>query len=289
MSTPAVVAPPISAPTPVPTVGSSTIDARIEVVWPHGNATVAAATRANVTAFLFQTGSLAPVACGFSAPVKLWQAVNAAPAQVVATGVRRIETSEGKTFAAFDFNDIDVSAARDAQNKIYFYVTVDGVSARSTIWTHGTDARTFFPSPDVPTSIGPINQADAKIEIVWPHANASVQTAKKANLTAMVFQRGLMQAGADTFAPTVRLYRSVNSEPGDLVANGVRRMATSGTLNYPVWDFNDVDVSPANSPTNKIYFWATVDGMETQSNVWAHGIDARTIFPKKDVPTASCL
>jgi hypothetical protein len=39
----------------------------------------------------------------------------------------------------------------------------------------------------------------------------------------------------------------------------------------------------ANDRLNRIYFWVTVDGAPTYSNVWAHGADARTLFPQPDV------
>jgi hypothetical protein len=49
------------------------------------------------------------------------------------------------------------------------------------------------------------------------------------------------------------------------------------------WDFNGVDVSAANDPLNRVYFWVSVDGVPTYTNVWAHGSDARTLFPQPDV------
>ena len=43
--------------------------------------------------------------------------------------------TSGRTFPVWDFNDIDVSAARDPANKLSFFVTVDGVEALPNIWT----------------------------------------------------------------------------------------------------------------------------------------------------------
>ena len=34
---------------------------------------------------------------------------------------------------------------------------------------------------------------------------------------------------------------------------------------------------------NKLYFWVSVDDITTHSNIWAHGADARTVFPQADV------
>jgi len=49
----------------------------------------------------------------------------------------------------WDFNDVDVSAARDPQSKLHFWVEVDGIRTYSNFWTHGVDARTYLPNPDV--------------------------------------------------------------------------------------------------------------------------------------------
>jgi hypothetical protein len=50
---------------------------------------------------------------------------------------------------AWDFNDIDVSAANDALNRLTFWVSVDDVPTYSNFWAHAVDARTLFPQPDV--------------------------------------------------------------------------------------------------------------------------------------------
>ena len=60
----------------------------------------------------------------------------------------------------------------------------------------------------------------------------------------------------------------------------------STQVRFLAWDFNDVDISAARDPLNRIYFWVSVDGVPTDSNVWAHGADARTIFPQPDVLTS---
>jgi hypothetical protein len=57
------------------------------------------------------------------------------------------------TFPAWEFNNVDVAAAVDAANKYYFRVTVDGTQSFSNIWSHGADARTYFPEVDVPTEV----------------------------------------------------------------------------------------------------------------------------------------
>jgi hypothetical protein len=89
----------------------------------------------------------------------------------------------------------------------------------------------------------------------------------------------------------VRLHWSLNSETEPDFSRtivGTPRVTTADGLTYLVWDFNDVDVSLARDPANRYYFWITVDGVPTSSNVWAHGSDARTYFPTADLPAHSC-
>ncbi len=49
----------------------------------------------------------------------------------------------------YEFDDVGVSAARDPANTYFFAVGVDGVMTDSVLCTHGADARTYFPVPDV--------------------------------------------------------------------------------------------------------------------------------------------
>jgi hypothetical protein len=279
---------PAATATAVPAAATAAVDARIQIVFPHNGAAVTAADKANVSAFLYQSGGRVPVDCAYPGTVRLWAALNNDPARPIAVGTRRTESSGGRNAVAYDFNDVDVSAAKNIRNKIYFFVTVDGAQSRSNVWSHGADARTIFPAPDQPTGVGAVAQADAKIEIVWPHGNLPVNRAQKVNVTAALFNRGTLQSANETASPTLRLYRALNSEPGEVVATGTRRMATTGGVTHPLWDFNDVDVAAATDGANKYYFWVAAEGMDAQSNVWSHGADARTYFPQKDVPAESC-
>jgi hypothetical protein len=270
-------------------VGGPQVEARIQIVWPHGNAPVTQATKANISAYLFEPGTFVPVPCDYPRAVRLWAGLNNGPARPVAVATPRPETNRTRTITAFDFNDVDVSAARDPRNKLYFFVTVDGVASRSTIWAHGADARTYFPAPDVPVGVGAAPPLDAKIEIVWPHGNAPVDRANLANVTALLLGRGTLQSVEAAYQPTVRLHRAVDTHPGEMVATGTQRLVTRADgAPYPVWDFNDVDVSAARTPFSKLYLWVTVDGVDAATNVWTHGADARTLMPGKNAPTESC-
>ena len=90
-----------------------------------------------------------------------------------------------------------------------------------------------------------------------------------------------------SWTPTVWLHWSLNTDADLGTASrklGVpRTITTSGGVKFVAWDFNDVDVSAARDPLNRLYFWVEVEGVPTYSNVWAHGADARTIFPQPDV------
>ncbi len=263
-------------------------DARIEIVWPHGNLPVSRATQVNVTAALFQHGSATSVNPAFGRTLRLWRALNNGVGQVVATGVKRLAQAGDLQYPVWDFNDVDVSAARDPKNKYYFWVTVDGQRTNTSVWSHGADARTIFPNQDTPASV--LDQApsavDAKIEIVWPHDNLPVARASQVNVGVDLFAHGTLQSVPASFSAPVRLYRAINNGPLEEIAAGDRVLQTRNGVTFPTWQFNNVDVSAARDPRNRIYFWVEVGGVTSYSNVWTHGIDARTYFPRQDVPTA---
>lgn len=267
--------------------------AKVEIVWPHGGADAAHARLANITAYIFWDLALNPPPCDWDPTVRLWVAVNNEPMRFVKLGQRRLFTDRGITFPVWDFNDVDVSAANDPRNKIHFTVTVDDMPALHNVWTHGSDARTFFPQIDVPTgyTTGIPTALDAKIEIVWPHGGLPVERAQLANITVMLFERGTLKVVPAwwEWRPQMHLFIARNAEPGfpAEIVSVPREMEDNG-LHYLVWDFNNVDVSVANDPANKLYFWVEVDGVDTNSNVWVHGADARTIFPVVDLPARSC-
>ncbi|MBX6771614.1 MAG: hypothetical protein IRY83_07800 [Chloroflexi bacterium] len=262
-------------------------DTKIEIVWPQGNRPVSQATRANITAAMFAHGTTTSVSPSFSGTLRLWRSLNNGVGEPVATGVKRLAQAGSFSYPVWDFNDVDVSAARDPKNKYYFWVTIDGQATNSNIWAHGADARTYFPQQDVPTAVLDAlpTAVDAKIEIVWPHDNQPVTQATLANIGVAVFAHGTLQSVPTNANLIVRLYRAVNNGPLELVGSGDKVVQTRGGITFPTWQFNDVDVSPARDPRNRIYFWVQVAGIPTYSNVWTHGADARTYFPHQDVPT----
>jgi hypothetical protein len=280
-----------SRPTP------SAIRAKIEIVWPHGGVPVREADLANITAYLIAEPSSsasnlpAPPACDWNPTVRLWAALNADPARQVAVGQKRMVTADGRTFPVWDFNDVDVAAARDPANKLTFFTTVDGVRTLHNVWTHAADARTVFPQTDVPT--GTLRRLpvalDSRIEIVWPHDNLPPEQATLANITAYLSAPGTLQTIPPdvSWTPTAKLHWSLNADtektPGTGIAGVPRTLTASNGVRFQAWDFNDVDVSAARETLNRLYFWVTVDDVATFPNVWAHAVDARTVFPQPDM------
>ena len=260
--------------TAVPTATPSPVAlrAKVEIVWPHEGTGVQDAELANVTAYLLAgdgTGAarslLDSVPCDWNPTVRLWAAQNNLPARPVALGAKRMVTGGGRRFPAWDFNDVDVSEARDPAKRIAFFVTVDDgarpVKVQHNVWTHAADARTLFPQQDTPTYATRLRPeaVDARIEIVWPKDNLPVQEAKTANVTAYLLNAAtLTGVSPDTsWSPVVRLHTSINNEPEAAPGRGVigtRRIVTGANgVQFLAWDFNDVDVSAANDPLNRIY------------------------------------
>lgn len=308
-----VVPSPTATPTPVPTraptavVTPITVRAKVEIVWPHGGVGVQDADRANVTAYLLAgagVGSgarslLDSVPCAWAPAVRLWGALNNDPARLLGLGEKRLFSAGGRTYPVWDFNDVDVQAARDPANRFSLFVTVDSqagpVEAMHNVWTHAADARTLFAQQDQPTEATALRPlaVDAKIQIVWPHDDLPVREAQRANITAYVFVAGTQLALSPAivmttgWSPTVRLHWSLNNEPEGAPGVGLvgtaRVVTAANGVKFLAWDFNDVDVSLANEPLNRLYFWVSVDGITTHSNIWAHAADARTLFPQPDV------
>jgi hypothetical protein len=294
-ATPTPSATPTTRPTAtaIPSATPETIRAKIEVVWPHNGDEVRDADQANITAYLIsETGNDAPP-CDWEPTVRLWAAQNSQPARPIAVGQKRMIATGGRRFPAWDFNDIDISAARDAANKITFFVTVDGVNTLHNVWVHAADARTIFPQPDAPDGVTTRepDAVDARIEVVWPHDDLPVDKATLANITGYLFESGTKQAIPPEleWSPRVRLHQSNNADTETALAVGAASVGASRVITsengvrFLAWDFDNVDVSSAQDSLNKIYFWLSVDDTPTFPNVWAHGANTPTIFPQTDV------
>lgn len=130
------------------------LDAVIQIVWPHGGAPVTQAERANVTAALFANGSrlATPGAAGWPT-VRLHWSINYGFDETDGVGIvgspREVNVN-GARAVVWDFNDIDVRAARNPENRMTFWLSVDGVAASSSLWVHSSDGRPGLLLADLP-------------------------------------------------------------------------------------------------------------------------------------------
>ena len=141
---------------------------------------------------------------------------------------------------------------------------------------------------------------DAKIEIVWPHDVQGnpppVALAPLANVAGDRFHHpvpfwsttpGTATVLTTDLRPRVWLLRALNDGYLERVKAADQTVTYHGYAVWPRYEFNDLDVSAAQNPLNKYYFAVRVDGVATHTTVWAHGADARTYFPQRDVPAGS--
>lgn len=282
-------------PAKLTTVPRAGVDARIEIVWPHGWAPVQDAKLANIGLRLFLPGSLVQPACGWRPRVTVWQAVDSSPAAPLVLAEQR--SVDGQPFPYWVLNDVDVSRANDPGRKLYFLVRVEGVDTATSIWAHSTDPRTYLPQPDVPSGVaaGPIDAVDARIQIVWPHDGAGVERpvteASFVNVSVTFFKHGTRLSVPVGWQPAgVSLFGAWNQEvskPLAVQTEVVTRRA--GAITYPSWEFNNIPVARAIDPRNQLYLWVNADGVQTFPTIWAHGADSRTFFPAQDEPIQGCV
>lgn len=145
------------------------VEAFIEIVWPHDSngqpRPAAEAGLLNLAVDLYHhpidveqwytaKDEASSLGFDFSRPVRLLRTLNDGFLEPVKTVDQRITATSNFapmiSWPRWVFNDVDVSAARDPLNRYYFVVQVDGVETHTTIWSHGADARTYFPEKDVP-------------------------------------------------------------------------------------------------------------------------------------------
>ena len=269
------------------------LEAKIQVVWPHSAtgqfAAVTAAPLANITANVFLPGTTTSVPCTFNSPVRLWVAVNNEPAVPIAVGTRRFVQVGGSNpyyYPVWDFNDVNVAAANNPNNKIYMYVQVDNALTLANVWIHAANALTFLPNPPQPITAGgtPPNVV-GQIQIVFPHdrsgSQAPVTSAPLANVRVALFEQNSMRSVGVNFSNPVFLLKGLNNDslyPAE-VNPGQKMVITENGVTYPVWLFNDVDVSAAMNSANKYAFRVAVQGVGYTSNVWIHGAAAQTFLP----------
>ncbi len=267
----------------------SRILAKIEALWPSGP------QRVSARVYLFADQSLIPPPCGWEPTVRLWGAARNAPARLLGVGQKRMVEDKGRRFPAWDFMGLDVGALGGAGTPMHFFASVDGVNTVHNVVSIGQDVRTLNVAESEPTGLvrAPQTQVDAIINILWPHDGVPVAQAERANLTATIFAAGTRLAfpAGMSWTPTVRLHWAVNDMVDGTGGTGIigspREVSRNG-IRYLVWDFNNVNVSAARNPDNRMVFWLSVDGAETHSSVWVHSVDGRPILLTADLPAASC-
>ncbi len=132
------------------------VDARIQIVWPHDGAgvgrSVTEGTLANIAVAFFKHGTRLSVPVGWRpSGLTLYGAWNQEVGRPLARAAAVQQRTAGAiTYPVWEFDNIPVARALDPANKLYLWVMVDGVETYPTIWTHGADARTFFPAKDEP-------------------------------------------------------------------------------------------------------------------------------------------
>jgi hypothetical protein len=164
-----------------------------------------------------------------------------------------------------------------AQNGTYtldLYPTNNNTDPRDpTAYLVGGDPRILVEKvTPIPASV------DATVEVVW------AKNALTANITGEVLQPNSLQAVPCRWEPNVRLFASVDGAPAVLVGSGDQRMVNQDGLRYPVWDFNNVDIS-ASIQGKSIDFWLDVDGVATHATPWTY-TTAPAVTPTP-IPTAA--
>jgi photosystem II stability/assembly factor-like uncharacterized protein len=271
------------------------VDARIQVVWPHDSAPVPEARLANIGLRLFAPDSLLQPPCGWSPRVTVWKAEDSNPAEPLEDAEQR--TVDGHPFPVWELNDVDVSYASDPQHKLYFMIEVLGIETATSIWTHGSDPRTYYPFPEVPSGVaaGDIDAVDARIQVVWPHDAEGnpkdTSEAAYANISVALFKHGTRLSVPIGWHPAgLTLNGAWNQEIGQPVATeATTQVRKAGAITYPTWEFNNIPVDRAMDSTNKLHLWVSIEGVDTYPSIWTHGADARTLFPAKDEPVQGCV
>lgn len=116
----------------------------------------------------------------------------------------------------------------------------------------------------------------------------SEAVAQLVNIRAAVFLGGTERAVAAEYDGDLTLLVGQNLEPMRAVATGEGRLETTANeVVFPVWDFNNIDVSAALDPANTYFFQVRTDRGEL-SNVWAYGGDGETAPEQVEPPLGSC-
>jgi photosystem II stability/assembly factor-like uncharacterized protein len=271
------------------------VDARIEILWPHGYAPVGEAQQANMGLRVYNSRTQEPPPCAWTPNVEVWMAHDAEPLRRL--GLAEQRSVEGRPFPFWEYNDLDVSWTNDPDHKLIFLARVTPSLAKShgSPWIHAADARTYLPVPPSPTGLTETapEAIDALIRVVWPHDHAGNYTpaeqANLVNISAMLVAQDTLLALAPEHLPKrVWLVGALDNQVGRRLAVGESRTVRTDELTYTTYEFNNIDVSLARELAHHWTFWLEIPDANASSNVWVHGIDSRTHAPKLLEPIVGC-
>ncbi len=271
------------------------VDARIEILWPHGFMPVEQAQLANMGLRLYDSRTQEPPPCAWTPSVEVWVARDADPLRRI--GLAEQRTVEGRPFPFWEYNDLDISWANDPDHKLVFLakVTPSLAQSYSSPWIHAADARTYLPAPPTPTGLTDATPTaiDALIRVVWPHDQegnyTSPEQANQVNISAvLVAQDTLLALAPDHLPERVWLVGALDNQVGRRLAVGEPRTVEINGLTFTTFEFNNIDVSLARDPNHHWSFWLEIPNYSHASNVWVHGIDSRTRAPELLEPIAGC-
>ena len=201
----------------------------------------------------------------------------------------------GGIYRSLDGGDKWVSVATGVGENLAQSLAVDfsvpnGVlmgTATVGVWALRPNAQPVAKAPTVAATKAVTGRAgvDARIEVVWPHDWAPVTEADRANIGLRLFMPGSLMPPACGWQPKTTVWQAANTEPVEPL--GLAQQRSVDGQPFPYWNLNDVDVSRAQDPNQKLYFMVRVEGVDTASSVWAHGADPRTYFPQPDVPSGT--
>jgi photosystem II stability/assembly factor-like uncharacterized protein len=126
------------------------IDAVLRVAWPHDEQNhavpVEQANLLNLSAVLFAQGTQLALAPEHS-PERVWlvAALDNSVGRRLMVGEPRTVAGSGFVYTTYEFNNVDVSLARDPNHHWSFWLEVPGRQASSNVWVHGSDGRTHAP------------------------------------------------------------------------------------------------------------------------------------------------
>jgi DNA-binding beta-propeller fold protein YncE len=259
------------------------VEARIGILWPHGGATPEQATFANLTATLIREDGASP-ACGWEPTVTLWAAIGDDPAQPVATGQRRLMTEDGVTFPVYDFNDVDVRVAHEAQLPIHFTVQVDGVETSQNVWTHAASGQ-YLPTVR-PELEGMVARNDGAMDArLWVE-----KSDQGPQVYAILLRAGTMLGiaqGTGAAVPQLRWSLDNNVTEPELIVGQAETRQEDGFI-FTVWRFPGLNPDELLRSASQARFWVEIPNAEVNSSFFAWGQEIRTLGARLPIPVVGC-